>query len=185
MRNIDTLGIAAALITLSGAAMAGVPNVGFSRDVDIGTLTSTHYATGFIDATNILLHSYTFDLATPATVHAWLFNPRFETGDPFTGIPPVTMTVYDTNIFDSQDRLLFAGTTTAHWDFGSTRMQHVTGILPAGDNYYVRIAGTQLYDSALAYQFDVVAMPVPELETWCMMLTGLGLLGWRIRKTRS
>ena len=185
MRNIDTLGIAAVLVTLSGAATAGVPNVGFSRDIDIGTLTSTPYVTSFTDATNILLHSYTFDLATPATVHAWLENPRFETGNPFTGIPPVTITIYDTNIFDSKDRLLFAGTTTESWSFGSTMRHHVTGILPAGDNYYVRITGTQLYDSALTYGVELVALPVPELETWGMMLTGLGLLGWRIRKTRS
>ncbi len=165
MRNIDILGVAAVLITLSGEVTAGVPNVSFSHDFDIGTLASTHYVTSFVDETNILLHSYTFDLATPATVDAWLFNPRYETGNIFTGIPPLTMTIYDINIFDSQDHLLYAGTTIKRWDFGSTMTLNVTGILPAGDNYYVRIAGSQLNDSALAYQFDLVARPVPELET--------------------
>ncbi len=74
------------------------------------------------------------------------------------------------------------GETTARWDFGSTRAMHVTGVLPAGENYFVAVSGRQLNDVALAYQIDIVATPVPEPETYAMLLAGLGLLGWKFRR---
>ncbi len=73
---------------------------------------------------------------------------------------------------------MFDGETTARWDFGSTRAMHVTGVLPAGENYFVAVSGRQVNDVALAYQIA----PVPEPETYAMLLAGLGLLGWRLRK---
>lgn len=178
----NALVISLALLMLLGEASAGVPNFSYSHDYDIGTLTSTPYETSFGAGVNMLLHSYTFDLAAPATVDAFFFNPRYETGNIFTGIPPLTMMVYDINMFDSQDHLLYSGTITEKWDFGSTKLSQVDGVLPAGENYYVRIAGQQLNDSAMAYQLYMVATPVPEPGTYAMFIAGLSLLVWRMRR---
>ena len=180
MKNKKVLGIGFALLVLSRGAWAGVPDYSYSHDYDIGTLTSSGYTTSFGAATYMLLHSYTFDLAAPAIVDAAFLNPRWETGNIFTGIPPLTITIYDINIFDSQDHLLYAGTTTERWDFGSTRLLHVGGLLPAGENYYVRIAGQQINDTAMEYKMNLAATPIPEPEIWGMMMVGLGILGWRL-----
>lgn len=173
---------AVTLVLLSGVASAGVPNNGFSQDFDTGTLGTTHYKNNFSIASNQLDHSYTFDLAAPSQVDAWLYNSRIETGNIFTGIPPVTITLYDLWIFDSGNHELFKGTTTSTYEFGSTWTSHVGGVLPAGDNYFVRVVGSQRFDAGLSYQFDMVATPVPEPETYAMLLAGLGLLGWKLRR---
>ena len=174
-------GLAVTLWFLSTSASAGVPNIGYSQDFDTGTLGTTHYKNNFSIAGDMVLHSYTFDLATPSRVDAWLFNPRAETGDIF-GSPPLTHTLFDLSIFDSANHELYKGANTALYEFNSTKEAHVAGVLPAGDNYYVRIVGSQMNDVGLVYQFDMVATPVPEPETYAMFLAGLGLLGWRMRR---
>ena len=46
--------------------------------------------------------------------------------------------------------------------------------------YTVYVGGT---DASLAGgQYDLVISAVPEAETWAMLLAGLGLIGWRLRK---
>ena len=185
MKNKKIVGLGIFLFIFSMGAKAGVPNFGYSHDYDIGTLGSTQYATSFSVENNLLDHSYTFDLAAPATVDAWLFNPRIETGDIYTGIPPLTITLFDLSIFDSTNHELYKGTRPDSYSFGSTMRAHVAGVLPAGDNYFVRVTGSQINDSALAYQLHLIALPVPEPETWGMFLAGLGLLGWRMRRSIS
>jgi hypothetical protein len=170
------------LLFLSTAASAGVPETPNSHDFDIGTLGTTHYTNSFSYENNLLDHSYTFDLTAPSQVDASLLNTRIETGNIFTGIPPLTIGIYDLYIMDSDNHELFKGATTSTYTFGSTMTSHVGGVLPAGDNYYVRVVGGQLNDVALSYQVDIVATPVPEPETFAMFLAGLGLLGWRLRK---
>ncbi len=75
--------------------------------------------TSFAKETNFLENSYTFDLATESRVDAWIFNPRYETGDIYTGIPPLTIMTYGLLISDS-------GTT-----FWLTEKQQLDGISAA------------------------------------------------------
>jgi hypothetical protein len=185
MKNTKEPCICFALLIFSGLASAGVPTTTISQDFDIGTLTSTPYATSFNAERNDLVNSYTFDLATSAFVDMTLFNPRYDRGDLYIGIPPVTHTAYDINLFDSQDHLLYAGTTTERWDYGSTKVMHIAGFVQSGENYYLRVAGVQNNDTALAYQVQLVAASVPELESYAMFMAGLGLLGWRLRKLKK
>ncbi len=102
MKNRYFEGIGVALLMFSGAAAAGFPTTPGSQDFDIGTLTSTHFMTSFAKETNFLENSYTFDLAKESRVDAWIFNPRYETGDIYTGIPPVTIMTYALLISDSE-----------------------------------------------------------------------------------
>ncbi len=48
--------------------------------------------------------------------------------------------------------------------------------------YYGFTAGSGLADDG---HYVTSAMPVPEPETWGMLLVGLGLVGWRIRRSRN
>ncbi|MBA4142140.1 MAG: PEP-CTERM sorting domain-containing protein [Nitrosospira sp.] len=184
-KRIAKLALALLFLSSSVSVSAGLPNFDYSKDFDVGTLESTRYETSFGVENNLLLHSYTFDLAGASTVDAWLFNPRMETGDIYTGIPPLTITLFEVAIFDSGDQELYKGIVADHYTFGSTMRAHVGGVLPAGDNYYVRIAGSQINDTALAYQFQMWATPVPEPETYAMMLAGLGLMGYTALRRRK
>lgn len=170
----------------SGSVAAGVPEGPFSHNYDIGTLTSTPYENVFSGETNLLSHSYTFDLDAPATVDARAVNARMETGF-IGGLFPVTHTLFDISLFDSGNHKLYEGTTTQAWTFGSTLEAAVSGELPAGKDYFVLITGSQTNDTALAYATKISVIPttVPEPETYAMFLAGLGMLVWRIRRQRS
>ncbi|MCB1985682.1 MAG: PEP-CTERM sorting domain-containing protein [Burkholderiales bacterium] len=49
--------------------------------------------------------------------------------------------------------------------------------------YTVYIGGTDAGSTGGGY--DLVVSAVPEAETWAMLLAGLGLIGWRLRKNQS
>ncbi len=46
--------------------------------------------------------------------------------------------------------------------------------------YTVYIGGTNV--TSIGGDYDLVVSAVPEAETWAMLLAGLGLIGWRLRK---
>ena len=104
MKNKKLLGIGFTVLLFSRGAAAGVPTTPISQDFDIGTLTSTPYENSYSVGNTLLQHSYTFDLAEAATVDAWLLNPRIETGNIFTGIPPLTITTWFCYFFDLRRR---------------------------------------------------------------------------------
>jgi hypothetical protein len=174
-------GLSSIFLLFSGNAAAGVPEGPFSHNYDIGTLTSTPYENVFSGETNLLTHSYTFDLDAPATVDARVVNARMETGF-LGGFPPLTHTLYDISLYDSGNHKLYQGTTTQSWSFGSTLEAAVSGELPAGKDYFVNIIGTQTNDTALSYATQISVIPaVPEPETYAMFLAGLGLMGFIVR----
>jgi hypothetical protein len=178
--------VALALLFFSGVAHAGVPTFEYSRDFDIGTLGSTPYITTSTIENNMLLHSYTFDLTSASTVDFTLYNLRPELG---SAIPPVPIvaTFYDINIFDSNNQELYKGVVTDRWLYGSTLVAKVSGELPVGEDYYLRIAGGIMNASVpqLSYTLNMAAAPVPEPESYALMLAGLGMLAWRIRAHAS
>jgi hypothetical protein len=165
-------------LMFSGSVAAAVPEGPFSHNYDIGTLTSTPYENLFNGTSNLLQHSYTFDLDAPATVEAHLLNIRPETGDLF-GFPPLTHTLYKISLFDSANQLLVEGTTTNMWSFGSTLEADVSGTLPAGKDYFVLVTGNQQNDIGLSYITTISVVPEP--ETYAMFLVGLGLMGFMAR----
>ena len=54
------------------------------------------------------------------------------------------------------------------------------GPLSAG-NYYFQISGTATIDAS-RYLFSAATVPVPEPETWAMLVAGLGLVGLQLRR---
>ncbi len=55
--------------------------------------------------------------------------------------------------------------------------------LMAGD-YYIQVSGTLVSDSAASFGGAVALAPVPEPETYGMMLGGLGILGFLARRRK-
>jgi hypothetical protein len=61
----------------------------------------------------------------------------------------------------------------------------VTGnSLNAGD-YYLQVSGNMVSNTSAAFGGAVMLAPVPEPETYGMMLAGLGVLGFLARRRRS
>lgn len=81
----------------------------------------------------------------------------------------------------SSDR--FLGGETASWLINNTTLQSFASAASGqGNDVYALLhinAATTTGDS-----LKLIA-PVPEIETWAMMVAGLGLVGWQLRKRRS
>lgn len=52
-------------------------------------------------------------------------------------------------------------------------------------NYYLQVSGTMVSETAGSFGGAVMLMPIPEPETYGMMLAGLGLLGWMARGRKA
>lgn len=59
-----------------------------------------------------------------------------------------------------------------------------TGNVAAGE-YYLQVSGSMVSRSAGKYYANVTLAPVPEPETYAMMLGGLGLLAFTARRRRA
>jgi len=85
---------------------------------------------------------------------------------------------------------LFAGdgtmlSTGSSLQTGATDVWSVSGDnLTAGD-YYLRVNGTLVSDDGASFGGAMMLMPVPEPETYGMMLGGLGILGFLARRRKA
>ena len=52
-------------------------------------------------------------------------------------------------------------------------------------NYYLQVSGTMVSDTAGSFGGAIMLAPVPEPETYGMMLAGLGLVGWMARRRKK
>lgn len=59
-----------------------------------------------------------------------------------------------------------------------------SGVLAAGD-YYLQVNGLVVGKAGGKYSADITLSPVPEPETYAMMLAGLGLLGFSARRRKQ
>lgn len=58
-----------------------------------------------------------------------------------------------------------------------------TGLQPGW--YAVFVGGADSTQSGALYDVTVSAAPVPEMESWAMMLAGIGFLGWRMKRQQQ
>jgi hypothetical protein len=56
-----------------------------------------------------------------------------------------------------------------------------TGSLPTG-SYFIEVTGYGAGTKGGSYSFIASAVPVPEPETWAMLVAGLGLVGLQLRR---
>ena len=52
----------------------------------------------------------------------------------------------------------------------------------AAGNYFLQIGGKALKNTTGIYNGSIQVTPVPEPETWAMMLIGMGLVGYQLRR---
>jgi hypothetical protein len=100
-------------------------------------------------------------------------SPAATTGLDITGLA----------LYGTGDKLVSTGTMAQSgsidvWTLSSTN-------LTAG-NYYIKVSGNMVSDAAASFGGAVMmAAPVPEPETYGMMLGGLGLLGFLARRRKA
>lgn len=75
-------------------------------------------------------------------------------------------------------------TSVGSFAFDSSSVGLDFGKLGPG-NYYYEITGTVLGSKGGSYTLDSYISPVPEPETYAMLLAGLGMIGFSVRRRRA
>jgi hypothetical protein len=90
--------------------------------------------------------------------------------------------ITDLALYDSSNKLVSSGTELSGGRVDFWKLSDV--ILPSGD-YYLQVSGRMVSTTAGSFGGVVNLVPVPEPETYGMMLGGLGLLGFLARRRPS
>ncbi len=64
----------------------------------------------------------------------------------------------------------------------SAQIKLGSGVFPPADDYYFSVSGNANGMLGGQYVFAVTTLPVPEPETWAMLVAGLGLVGLQLRR---
>ncbi|GAB4167429.1 MAG: hypothetical protein Fur0039_05160 [Rhodocyclaceae bacterium] len=174
------------LLLAAGIAMTGSAT---AADYTWGDLTGTAVAaTIYQPSAGLFEDHHFFGVTTPSAATAVISDIAIM---PLLNIDSLTAGVYEdlgtVGAADPADSLLAA------LGASDTIVGSVT--LPASGAYYVKVtgvstgAGFELSGSPPpehgAYFFDFATVPVPEAETWAMLLAGLGFLFLKLRRSAS
>lgn len=134
-----------------------------------------------VSGTGTIQHSLTFTIMENLYAGSGIFDIPLEL--PFGAF---TVSVFNINelsasIFDSSDTLY---TSFAQAGNNPDHLTLPTGSYFAAGNYTLKIGGTATGGSGAMYTIAAVTAPVPEPETWGMLLAGVGLIGLRMRQRR-
>lgn len=161
---IAALALAAAAATPAMAMDLGV----LDDQPDVVTRTFTSPGLTFAD-------DYIFDLVLDSDVSGSATNLKLS----LNGIQFLDIANFSLSLYDSSNTFLGAASLVD----GSYQLNDV--FLTAGNDYYFRVAGTVTGWAGGSYSFSAVAQPIPEPETYALMLAGLGALGYMSRRRRQ
>jgi hypothetical protein len=170
-------------VAFSGVAQAVTPTHYYFGDV---TNTSVSTADAHVGAPAGPLHDIGYFLRTSSFedwMHFEINQPVVGTGMAFelqaVAFMDLKLTAVELWKDDAVDTLQFS-LPVAETGLGS--LAAGTGPLIIG-NYYFKITGDLVAPAQMgAYTISASTLPVPEAETWAMMLAGLGLVGLQLRR---
>ena len=126
--------------------------------------------------TGAFTDTWTFNLATPAAVAASVTNVEVSFASMSAGgIIGLQAWLNGMELFGPNSSVSTGGVTVA------TQVRAGGATLPAG-MYSLMVSGTGITGSNASYGGNIVAIPVPEPETYAMMLAGLVAVGFLARR---
>ncbi len=166
------------LVSLAGPAWANSFNMGVVNPVASQTVPYPEFP-----GQALVLDTFNFTIANGD----WVTVDFQGMPQPGEGYLSIEFILRDTDTFANLD--MWAGYETPGWGTGFFSTHTVTG-LAVGRDYQVDVYGwgdpmgtaTGSYELTLTAQGNLA--PVPEPETYAMMLAGLGLLGLTARRRR-
>lgn len=177
--KLHALALAAGLM-VAGGAHAAVNNLALTGTLDLGDFGAPYtYADGFsVSGPGTIDHSLTFTILTNLYAGSGVSDIplNMTIGSSTTAITNIDG--LSAQIFDSFNNLYTTFVQNGDAD-------HLTlpadSFFAAGD-YTLKIGGTATGSAGGMYTVAAVTAPVPEPETWGMLLAGLGLIGLRLRQ---
>lgn len=174
------------------ALAAGLAAAGSAHAVNALSLTDSVYLGAFgapavyvdgftVSSTGPLDHNLSFDILTDLYAGAGVADVElgFTLGS-FT-LTFTNITGLSANIYDSSNALYTSFVAAGGPDF----LVLPWGSYFAAGSYTLKIGGTATGSLGGMYTVAAATAPVPEPETWGMLLAGIGLIGLRLRQKRA
>ncbi|MHB1214913.1 MAG: FxDxF family PEP-CTERM protein [Thiobacillus sp.] len=167
-------------LAMTGSSYAAVNSLQLTDTFELGAFGApTNYADGFsVGSAGAINHSLTFTILTNLYAGSGVSDIPLsltigQTTTEFFNIDGLTAEIFD-SLNNSYASFVSAGDA-----------DHLT--LPANSyfaagNYTLKIGGTATGSNGGLYTVAAVTTPVPEPETWGMLLAGIGLIGLRMRQ---
>ena len=142
-----------------------------AMDHDLGTVFApTTYSNVAQVAVGSFIDKWIFDVSAPLQSAGSASILNISIG----GMPMYTVTNLSVQLYDSGNNLL------ANLDNNpgsSTDYKVGSGVFPVANDYYFTVSGNATGSLGGQYVFAVSTLPVPEPETYAMLLAGLGIVG--------
>lgn len=160
--------LAALALSVSGAgAFAADPTIAWNPDYSIGNFFGNYAEGTSVD------DRFGFTLNEASFVSASLISNSLENASNFE----FSSASLDGNSFTNLGPDTVSNTQVQSWAVGRTRLDPGT--------YYLTVSGNATGSSGGAFSGMINVSPIPEPETYALMLAGLGVVGFLARRRKS